>query len=582
VAPQLGRPRQERSLEAGAVVGGQGEGPLHVLDPLVRVAVEDPQPRQRRRQPAPTLRLRGREAPDEGGTEVVVLGLQPLQPGVLVAQVELGLGLLREREKMVEVTVVAGCRLPGLPQPVACILSDRLQQPVPRLAVGLVGRDQRLVDQAAYGDEHVVPGRARADRVGGIEGEVPREHGQLPEQHAVGLVQQVVAPLDRGLQCLLAGGDTPRAAGQQPEAVVQTRRDLRGRQRPHPGGGQLDGQRDPVESLADGVDGVSVAVVDDEPGHDVVGPVREQADRLGLDHRRHPPDGLAGHAERLAAGGQHRHLRAGAQQRVHQLGGGVDHVLAVVQADQQPPIPEVHGQRPQGPAGGLDHHPGAGRHQLGHPRGIGHRAQIDPPDAVRPPVRQARSRLHRQAGLAAAARARERDKLMTPEQPLHDGQLATPADEARDLQREVVGQCIEGPQRRELARELLEAQLEDPLRARQVPQPVGPQVDQPGAGRRRVGNERRGHRRQQRLSAVRDIAYASAAAERRPAVVLVLAGLGLPGVDPQPQPCPDGSVRASPVRVSWIWCAAATASAADSNTATAPAPWPRRSSRVPL
>jgi hypothetical protein len=127
VAPQLGRPRQERSLEAGAVVGGQGEGPLHVLDPLVRVAVEDPQPRQRRCEPAPTLRLGGREAPNEGGAEVVVLGLQPLQPGVLVGQVEFGLGLLREREQVVEMTVVAGCRLPGLPEPVACILADRLQ-----------------------------------------------------------------------------------------------------------------------------------------------------------------------------------------------------------------------------------------------------------------------------------------------------------------------------------------------------------------------------------------------------------------------------------------------------------------------
>ena len=89
-----------------------------VVDPLVRVAVEDPQPRQRRRQPAPTLRLGGREAPDEGGTEVVVLGLQPLQPGVLVGQVELGLGLLREGEEVVEVAVVAGCRSCGTP----CIL----------------------------------------------------------------------------------------------------------------------------------------------------------------------------------------------------------------------------------------------------------------------------------------------------------------------------------------------------------------------------------------------------------------------------------------------------------------------------
>jgi len=42
-------------------------------------------------------------------------------------------------------------------------------------------------------------------------------------------------------------------------------------------------------------------------------------------------------AQRLAAGGQQRQVRAAAQQRIGQPGAGADHVLAVVQQHQEPP-----------------------------------------------------------------------------------------------------------------------------------------------------------------------------------------------------------------------------------------------------
>ena len=49
---------------------------------------------------------------------------------------------------------------------------------------------------------------------------------QPPEQHALGLGQQCVRPVDRGPQRLLAPHRGARASGQQPEPVVQAVEDL--------------------------------------------------------------------------------------------------------------------------------------------------------------------------------------------------------------------------------------------------------------------------------------------------------------------------------------------------------------------
>ena len=67
---------------------------------------------------------------------------------------------------------------------------------------------------------------AGGDLLGRVEREAAGEHREAPEHRALALGQQLVAPVDRRLQRLLAGQHRARAAGEQPEAVVEPGRDL--------------------------------------------------------------------------------------------------------------------------------------------------------------------------------------------------------------------------------------------------------------------------------------------------------------------------------------------------------------------
>ena len=109
-----------------------------------------------------------------------------------------------------------------------------------------------------------------------------------------------------------------------------------------------------------------------EPGPDRRGPVAEQPDgrvpgglggaRAGRRQRqrRHRAQGLAGHAERLPAGGQDAHAGRVGQHPAGQPGHRVDQVLAVVQDQQQP----LAGQRVGQP---VQRRRGQGAAAVGHP-----------------------------------------------------------------------------------------------------------------------------------------------------------------------------------------------------------------------
>ena len=89
---------------------------------------------------------------------------------------------------------------------------------------------------------------AGAHVLGRLQREAAGEDGQAPEEHALLAGEQVVAPLDRGAQRLLARARGAAAGGEHVEAVAQPRRDLVERERRHARRGQLDGQRHAVEA----------------------------------------------------------------------------------------------------------------------------------------------------------------------------------------------------------------------------------------------------------------------------------------------------------------------------------------------
>ena len=140
------------------------------------------------------------------------------------------------------------------------------------------------------------------------------------------------------------------ADGQQAEAVVETGDDLLRRQRALAGSGEFDRQREPVKPTTDLDDGGAVIVAEREGRVHRACPLHEELHRLrGL--RRvaargrerqlgHEPRGLSGDAQRLATGGHHPQAGARAQQCIGQGGAGVHQVFAVVEHQQEVPVPD--------------------------------------------------------------------------------------------------------------------------------------------------------------------------------------------------------------------------------------------------
>ena len=96
------------------------------------------------------------------------------------------------------------------------------------------------------------------------------------------VVEQVVTPLDRRPQRLLADVGGRADLVQEGETVVQAGEDGGRRQHLDPGCGELDRQREPVEHPADVGDVGGVRLVDLESRAGGASPVAEQADRLRI------------------------------------------------------------------------------------------------------------------------------------------------------------------------------------------------------------------------------------------------------------------------------------------------------------
>jgi hypothetical protein len=123
------------------------------------------------------------------------------------------------------------------------------------------------------------------------------------------------------------------------------------------GSGDLESERQTVESSADLDHRAGVGVVEAEASAHGADPVQEERHRwrrldLALARRRrwdrqreHGPDVLAPDAQALAARGHDRDLRAAAGQRLHQARGGVEDVFAVVHHEQHPAGPQGVHQR---------------------------------------------------------------------------------------------------------------------------------------------------------------------------------------------------------------------------------------------
>ena len=262
----------------------------------------------------------------------------------------------------------------------------------------------------------------------------------------------------------MPGQGGPAAAGEQREPVVEALGQLGRGQRAQPRDRQLDRQRHAVERPADLRHRPGVARVELEVGQHRGGAVGEQphgrkrspgrtADGpspgglgggRGRERRDHV-QALAADPQRLPAGRQHPDAGAVGQQPGREDGGGLDHVLAVVEDQQRVPFRQGRAEpvnrvgAPVGAAPGDRPLAQAERveDRVRHLRRLGHRGELGEPGRPAVPARigpgQALGRLGRQPGLAHAARPGQRDQALGRELLQHGGHLAVPADEAGRL-----------------------------------------------------------------------------------------------------------------------------------------------------
>ena len=267
---------------------------------------------------------------------------------------------------------------------------------------GVVARnDERLVDELADDVEHrervdVVAG---GDGLGGVEVEVTGEHREPREHRSLGVVELVVGPVDRRPQRLVAAHRASGRSGEEPEALVEPLRDLRRGEHAGARRGELDRERDSVETPAYLEHGAHVVVADgevvlrrrrsigEEP-HRIARQRRVERGIRGRDGERPDRDDLlARQAEALPAGREHAEPGAPAQQVVDEVRNRAEHVLAVVEHQQRLAAREAAHQRlTRGQSGSrrrLASRPGHhGRDRLHHRVRLGDRSQLAEPHAV--------------------------------------------------------------------------------------------------------------------------------------------------------------------------------------------------------
>src|SRR5947207_10646859 len=93
----------------------------------------------------------------ERRAEIVVLGLDEIEPPFEVRAVEVRGGFLGERDVRREVAVLDRLALVTRGKPLEREIADRDEHPEPRLAVHLGLAHQALVDELAETVEHVAP-----------------------------------------------------------------------------------------------------------------------------------------------------------------------------------------------------------------------------------------------------------------------------------------------------------------------------------------------------------------------------------------------------------------------------------------
>ena len=304
------------------------------------------------------------------------------------------------------------------------VLTDHLEQPVARDTFTLVALHQRLRDQRPEQLERVelVDADAHGDRDRRVEVEAADAHRQAIEQRALVVGEQVVGPVDRGPQGLVpfqAGAPTAR---EEPELLVEACEDLARGHHLRLRRGQLDRQRDPVEtndtgrarpahsaSSSTSSPRASLArATNNAPASDASTDTASAVS--GTAERRQRRDVLAPHAERLTARRQDRHRAPRAPSWRSRSDDTAPTRCSQLSSTNNSSLRSKNRGSPSAtgtPCGWRVAH--RRRDRTGQVVGIEHLRQLAQPHPVRIVRQQLGADLEREAGLAHPAHAHDRD-----------------------------------------------------------------------------------------------------------------------------------------------------------------------------
>nr|WP_254431221.1 hypothetical protein [Agromyces sp. Marseille-P2726] len=186
----------------------------------------------------------------------------------------------------------------------------------------------------------------RLDRIGGLESlghpfdcverESTPEDTHPEEQLAMLGPEEPRAPFDGSSDRALTLWNITRTVDQQRQGMIESREDLDRSEHANPSGSELECQRDAVQRGGDRRDCRSIRRGSFEGGFDGPRTLQEEAGGREIGQRSKFDALLAGDVQEHSTRREHRHPRAG--EKSPDLRRGLDHLLDIVQHEQQPPI----------------------------------------------------------------------------------------------------------------------------------------------------------------------------------------------------------------------------------------------------
>src|SRR5215207_6324943 len=194
--------------------------------------------------------------------------------------------MLAKRDEVFRVAATRGIEIVRI-ELLECKFSDRLQHAEPRLAGAAFDRSHHAaIDKGSQALQHIPVKILRwgDHSLSRFQGATTSEYGKALQCVLLLRIEKLVTPRNGVSQRALPRREITRTVGQQREPSIQPREDGAWRQQTHARGGELDGQREPVQSPTDLSDDLRVGVIEHKVRLCCSGSLAKQGDGWVIRH----------------------------------------------------------------------------------------------------------------------------------------------------------------------------------------------------------------------------------------------------------------------------------------------------------